>query len=67
MRELGCAGTAAVITPVSAVRLEDGSKVRLPQPVGEATKRLYERLVGIQTGVLEDTRGWRRRIELAKA
>lgn len=59
--ECGACGTAAVITPIH--RMVDEEKnvtytfgdADTPGPV---TTRLYETLVGIQTGDLEDTFGW---------
>lgn len=62
LRELACAGTAAVVTPVSGVLLEDGNEVKLPQPVGETTKRLYEALTAVQIGTAPDRWGWRREV-----
>ena len=67
LRELACAGTAAVVTPVSAVLLEDGVEITLPQPVGETTQRLHQVLTGVQTGLLKDRWGWRRRVERSAA
>ena len=59
--ETGACGTAAVITPIH--RMVDEEK-NLSFTFGEAdnpgpvTTRLYETLVGIQTGDLEDPFGW---------
>jgi branched-chain amino acid aminotransferase len=61
--EAGACGTAAVITPIHTISdiekaktysFGDGDK---PGPV---ITRLYETLVGIQNGDLEDTFGWTR-------
>ncbi|MBL4848410.1 MAG: branched-chain amino acid aminotransferase [Planctomycetes bacterium] len=67
LRELACAGTAAVVTPVSAVRLEDGTEIALPQPVGETTQRLHEVLTAVQTGLMEDRWSWRHLVAAAPA
>jgi len=62
-RELGCTGTAAVITPIGAVRRRDGREVVVPEAPGPVTRALYERLVAIQTGRAADPRGWVERVE----
>jgi branched-chain amino acid aminotransferase len=62
LTEVFACGTAAVITPVGAVKsatdewtVGDGS----PGPV---SMRLRERLVGLQTGALPDRHGWMHRL-----
>jgi branched-chain amino acid aminotransferase len=57
MLELGCTGTAAVITPVGVVH-HAGKDITLPHAPGPVTLDLYERLTGIQRGVRPDPRGW---------
>jgi branched-chain amino acid aminotransferase len=59
--EVGACGTAAVITPIGKVVDEEknlsysfGDGIT-PGPV---TTKLYETLVGIQNGDLEDSYGW---------
>jgi branched-chain amino acid aminotransferase len=59
--EVGACGTAAVITPIGKVVDEElnttyayGDGIN-PGPV---TTKLYETLVGIQNGDLEDSFGW---------
>ncbi|MCO5171407.1 MAG: branched-chain amino acid aminotransferase [Planctomycetes bacterium] len=57
--EMGCTGTAAVITPVSVVH--DGERdvqVGDGAAPGPITQELYARLTGIQRGKLPDPRGW---------
>jgi branched-chain amino acid aminotransferase len=55
--EMGCTGTAAVITPVAVVH--DGQRdVTIGDAPGPVTKQLYERLTNIQRGKVPDTRGW---------
>lgn len=54
--EMGCAGTAAVITPVAQVTHgERETKLTAPGPV---TRELYRLLTQIQQGALPDPRGW---------
>lgn len=61
--EAGACGTAAVITPIHKMIDEE---LKLSYTFGEADNpgpvitRLYETLVGIQTGDLEDPYGWTR-------
>ncbi|GAB3114194.1 branched-chain amino acid aminotransferase [Janibacter alkaliphilus] len=61
--EVFACGTAAVITPVGELRWEGGS---VPSTAGEGggevTKRIRERLLDIQYGRAEDTRGWMTRL-----
>ncbi len=57
--ETGCVGTAAVITPVGEIALGDKSiKYGTPGEIGPVTKKLYDRLTGIQSGDLDDLHGW---------
>jgi branched-chain amino acid aminotransferase len=57
--EVGACGTAAVITPVSAV-VHGGKKYSFGQPgkAGETLTRLYKELQGIQYGDLPDKHKW---------
>lgn len=57
MQEMGCVGTAAVITPVGGVRHGE-TDYELPAAPGPLTKRLYELLTSIQTGAHPDRFGW---------
>ena len=54
--EMGCTGTAAVITPVAQVT--DGEQVYRFTAPGPHTKALYDELTGIQYGNREDRHGW---------
>ncbi len=57
--EVGAVGTAAVITPVHAIQYRDRLFTYGDEDhVGETTRRLYERLTGIQHGDVEDAHGW---------
>ncbi len=63
--EVGAVGTAAVITPVSHIQYRDkefvfGDGVN----AGEKITELYERLVKVQTGDIEDTHGWLEEIKV---
>jgi branched-chain amino acid aminotransferase len=57
--EFGACGTAAVITPVGEIQY--GKKtIRYGKPgeIGPVSKKLYERLTGIQTGEIVDPHEW---------
>ncbi|MEZ5071154.1 MAG: branched-chain amino acid aminotransferase [Bacteroidales bacterium] len=59
--ETGACGTAAVITPIHKIVDVDLNREYLygdPDTPGPVTTRLYETLVGIQDGDLEDSFGW---------
>lgn len=64
--EAGACGTAAVITPIGKMVDEDmnitysfGDGVN----PGEITTKLYETLIGIQNGDIEDAKGWNKLID----
>lgn len=59
--EVGACGTAAVISPIGEIKDMDTGKVYLYCKDGKAgpvSKKLYETLVGIQYGDIEDKHGW---------
>jgi branched-chain amino acid aminotransferase len=56
--EVFACGTAAVITPVGAVRSADGDWMIGDGSPGPVATRLREQLVGIQNGTLPDPYGW---------
>jgi branched-chain amino acid aminotransferase len=59
--EVGACGTAAVITPISQIVDFEQNKTYeycRDGKVGTVSKKLYERLVGIQFGEKEDKFGW---------
>lgn len=59
-------GTAAVITPIGALKSERGTLVDFgDRAPGELTMSLREELTGIQFGSVADTRGWVHRIVAA--
>lgn len=57
--EVGAVGTAAVITPVNMIRYRDREYFfGKEDEAGPVITKLYERLLGIQHGEVEDTFGW---------
>ncbi|MDR1951332.1 MAG: branched-chain amino acid aminotransferase [Bacteroidales bacterium] len=59
--EVGACGTAAVITPIGEItdrELKHTYKFGQEGVVGKVSVQLYERLVGIQLGDVEDKFGW---------
>ena len=51
-------GTAAVITPVGTARSAAGDWTIGDGQPGPVAMRMREALVGLQTGLVEDTHGW---------
>ncbi|MFP5283336.1 MAG: branched-chain amino acid aminotransferase [Actinomycetes bacterium] len=60
--ELFACGTAAVITPISALRDGDVDHVVGGRQTGETTEALRTTLLDIQYGRRDDTHGWLRRV-----
>ncbi|MFW9784746.1 MAG: aminotransferase class IV, partial [Candidatus Heimdallarchaeota archaeon] len=56
--EAFCSGTAAVITPIASVSLENKERIFNNRNPGEITTKLYELLTGIQRLEIEDEFGW---------
>jgi branched-chain amino acid aminotransferase len=56
-------GTAAVITPVGKLCYKDEVLQLTGGQVGEITQKLYDTLIGIQTGGLQDEFGWVKFVE----
>ena len=56
--EAFCSGTAAVITPIKSVVLEENKRVFSEGEPGEVTRKLYELLTGIQRLNIEDEFNW---------
>jgi branched-chain amino acid aminotransferase len=54
--EVGACGTAAVITPITEI--VDGAKSHRYDAPGPVTRKLFDRLTGIQSGAIEDTHCW---------
>jgi branched-chain amino acid aminotransferase len=55
--EVFACGTAAVVTPVAALKWS-GGEARSPYPTGNVTMELRSRLLDIQYGRVADSRGW---------
>ncbi|PQM42749.1 branched-chain-amino-acid aminotransferase 6-like [Prunus yedoensis var. nudiflora] len=55
--EAFCTGTAVVVTPIGAVTYQD-RRVEYKTGKGALSQKLYETITGIQTGRLEDKKGW---------
>ncbi|MPM34435.1 Branched-chain-amino-acid aminotransferase 2 [bioreactor metagenome] len=62
LKEAFASGTAAVISPMGLLRYLDEEYVINNQEVGEISQRIYDTITGIQTGKIEDTRGWTQRV-----
>ena len=60
--EVFACGTAAVITPIGELKSENFSIGSPDAAAGEVTMSIREQLLGIQTGVVEDTHGWLTRL-----
>ncbi|MFX0031217.1 MAG: branched-chain amino acid aminotransferase [Candidatus Hodarchaeota archaeon] len=56
--EAFCTGTAAVITPIKSVVIEDKKRIFSEGKPGEITRKLYELLISIQRLDIEDEYGW---------
>ncbi|MCK9219366.1 MAG: branched-chain amino acid aminotransferase [Bacteroidales bacterium] len=64
--EAGACGTAAVISPICQIHDRDTNKIYQYCKDGKAgpvCTKLYERLKGIQQGLLPDTHGWNTMVE----
>ena len=59
MKEMFATGTAAVISPVGEIGYKDEDIQITGGQTGELSKKLYDELIGIQYGRLEDPFGWR--------
>ncbi|MGL5416182.1 MAG: branched-chain amino acid aminotransferase [Clostridium sp.] len=63
--EAGACGTAAVITPIGGIEIDEKLHVfHSETEVGPITQKLYDTLVGIQFGDVEAPKGWIYKIEL---
>lgn len=63
LKEAFGTGTAAVISPIGELGYKGKSYVINDFKTGDLTKKLYDRLTGIQYGKEEDTYGWRRKVK----
>jgi branched-chain amino acid aminotransferase len=64
LTEVFACGTAAVITPVGAVKCARGSWTVGDGRPGVVSMRLRQALVDIQRGAAPDTHGWMQRVAL---
>ncbi|BAT73855.1 hypothetical protein VIGAN_01139900 [Vigna angularis var. angularis] len=55
--EVFCTGTAVGISEVGSVTYKD-QRVDFKTGTNTVTQKLYDFITGIQTGVLEDQKGW---------
>ncbi len=56
--ECFCTGTAAIVTPIGSLAYQGREKIFQGFNTGPYTQKLYDNLVGIQTGRIADTRDW---------
>ena len=63
LEECWGSGTAAVISPVGALRYEDTVMEIGGGGIGPVSQKLYDTVTGIQTGKVEDTFGWTVEVE----
>ena len=64
IREVFACGTAAIITPIASVKVEDGASWDVGCERPETAQRLRELLIGIQEGTAADPFGWRHPVRL---
>lgn len=58
LEEVFGTGTAAVISPVGHLRIDDQVMEIQDGKIGPLSQRMYDTITGIQLGRLEDTRNW---------
>ena len=51
-------GTAAVVSPIGEFSYRGNQYIVGGNQIGQVTQKLYDQLVGIQWGAIEDTHGW---------
>jgi branched-chain amino acid aminotransferase len=56
--ETFCTGTAAVITPIGSITMEEKTRAFNNHEPGDLTRKLYKLLTGIQRLEIEDEFGW---------
>ncbi len=62
LKEVFATGAAAVISPIGTLCYKGDDYAINNNEVGQLSQKLYDTLSGIQTGKLEDTRGWVERV-----
>ena len=63
LKEAWGTGTAAVVSPIGHLVIEDETFTINGNEIGSVTQELYDTLTGIQCGRLEDTFGWTHPVE----
>ncbi len=63
LKEAFASGTAAVISPMGTLRYMGEEYVINNREVGPLSQKIYDTITGIQTGKIEDTRGWTQRVD----
>ena len=58
LKEIFASGTAAVISPIGWLNIKGEDMQVADGKVGTIAQRLYDKLYGMQTGVVEDDMGW---------
>lgn len=58
LKEIFASGTAAVISPIGWLNIKGKDMQVADGKVGTIAQRLYDKLYGMQTGVVEDDMGW---------
>ncbi|NLI53553.1 MAG: branched-chain amino acid aminotransferase [Clostridiales bacterium] len=62
LKEAFASGTAAVISPMGVLHYLGDEYTIGERVVGPISQKLYDTITGIQTGKIEDTRGWTQRV-----
>ena len=58
LKEIFASGTAAVISPIGWLNIKGEDMQVADGKVGPIAQRLYDKLYGIQTGIVADDMGW---------
>ena len=58
LKEIFASGTAAVISPIGWLNINGEDMQVADGKVGPVAQRLYDKIYGMQTGVVEDDMGW---------
>ena len=58
LKEIFASGTAAVISPIGWLNINGEDMQVADGKVGPVAQKLYDKLYGMQTGVVEDDMGW---------
>jgi len=58
----GC-GTAVVITAIGSIGYRDQRHQISDGKIGPISQQLYQKIIGLQQGVIDDTFGWTREVQ----